>query len=182
MPVEHLSLTVVHCRHGTLRAAYLIPLSLQVGVTAMLIASKYEEIWAPEVGLAVLCHAASMLSMSVHPHIQSNSRLAHALLSTHVVHTALCNVCHVLSATMPLSQLLCWFIFNTTYLEASHRARTMCSAAGAGLRVHLGPGVHEGADPGHGEDHAQHAQVQPDGADVAQLPDPLPQGERSALC
>jgi G2/mitotic-specific cyclin-B, other len=32
-----------------LLTTHLLPLTLQVGVTAMLVASKYEEIWAPEV-------------------------------------------------------------------------------------------------------------------------------------
>ena len=34
-----------------MHAAEMVARSPQVGVTAMLIASKYEEIWAPEVGL-----------------------------------------------------------------------------------------------------------------------------------
>ena len=32
-----------------------------VGISSMLIASKYEEIWAPEVGISILCfHTSSM--------------------------------------------------------------------------------------------------------------------------
>ncbi len=113
-----------------------------VGVTAMLVASKYEEIWAPEVRWGAACWA--------------EGRAAECLCLSRCLECGP-SLAHFSQCSMPAICL------SLPACIASHRPLlpSRIALAGAGFCVHLRPRLHPRPDPQHGEDHAQRAALQP---------------------
>jgi len=88
----------------------------------MLIASKYEEIWAPEVDPVIICNATDTPSAPVVAlcSAQCNSREVPLMLPTHAVFTAACTSAHACCASLTILLLLCLrSLCAATHLSAS---------------------------------------------------------------